>query len=303
MRKSRFLLLIMAALLQISSVSYSLEKPTHSAINDKIVQSVINGFSFDSFLMNKLGFSDGKITYIYGKRAFEWITDGGITEDEPVYTRSRNHFHNPLFPWGQAGLNSLLFTGQSSALWIQDQSNRRITDLGGDWSWKKARQFYYAALTGDSTELNGFNVNEGFINSTTIMGSTNLDGAERKKFFAWGFRALGQTMHLVEDASVPSHTRNDVHIFYNYENYVDNLRLLNLTRLQALLSNPKNFTGPMLSVASLIDSDIYTGVAANVSQTAGTNAGLAEYTNANFFSEDTVLTATFLSPHGIQASL
>lgn len=268
MKPAKLILLVFAIFLQ-PLFSEALEKPTHSVINYKAATiSQLN-----DFLINQLNFYRGINQEISGSNIIDLISLGGLTEDEPAYTRSRNHFHNPLFPmaqWNQAGLNSLLFTGQSSALWVQDQANRRSSDLGGDWSWKKARQFYYAALTGDSTDLNGVRVEETFFNSTTITGSTNLNRAEREKFFAWAFRALGQTMHLVEDASVPSHTRNDVHIFYNYENYVDNLRSFNPERLQTLLANPKFFTGPMLSVASLIDSDIYTG-AANVAQTAENN--------------------------------
>lgn len=299
MRKSWFLLFTIAILIQMSSVSFSLEKPTHSVINDKIVQSESNGFSFDLFLKNNLGFSDGKITLINGKRAFEWITDGGKTEDEPAYTRSRNHFHNPLLPWGQAGLYKTLdfdlFTGQSSALWIQDQETRRLTDLGGDWSWKKARQFYYAALTGNSSELNGFKVDESFFSSTMITGSTNISQTEREKFFAWTFRAVGQTMHLVEDASVPSHTRNDVHILPEYEFWLEKSQEKNSSIFDAIMSKqPIYFTGPILSIASFIDTNIYTG--ANLDQMAGTNIGLAEYTNANFFSEDTIFDKSYPFP-------
>lgn len=293
MRNYWFLLLIITILIQMSSVGFSLEKPTHSAINDKIVQSVSNGFSFDSFLKNNLGFADGKISYLNGKRAFEWIAEGGITEDEPMYTRSRNHFHNPLLPWDQAGLYKTwdfdLFTGQSSALWVQNQESRRLTDLGGDWSWKKARQFYYAALTGDSTapELNGFKVDEGWSHSTTITSRTNMSEAEKNMFFAWTFRAVGQVMHLVEDASVPSHTRNDVHILPEYEHWLKKIQENNSPVFDELMSKqPVYFTGAITNIATLIDTKQYNGT--NPDITASSGIGLSEYTNANFFSEDTI---------------
>lgn len=259
---------------------YALEKATHFELNGKIVD--ISGL--DSCVKN-IGFS-GVGQTINGKNIKDWIQLGSQKEDEPM-SRSRNHFHNPLLKsdqWGQAGLNSVLFTGMSSALWIQDQEHRRVTDLGGDWSWKKARQFYYAALTGDSSLLNGFTVEDGSF--TTITGSINLSKAARDTFFAWTFRALGQTMHLVQDASVPAHTRNDVHILWNYENWVDELRSSGAGSFQNLFAVPQSFNGTVANIASFIDTDQYTGN--NPADTVAFTFGLAEYSNANFFSEDTI---------------
>lgn len=278
------------------SISYSLEKETHRSLNQYISEGTNSVFSLDTYLKNNLGFAKGKDELLNGQKVYDWVSNGGKFEDEPAYTRSRNHFHNPLLSWDQAGLNSFPFTGQSSALWIQDQENRRSTDLGGDWSWKKARQFYYAALTGDSTapELSGFKVEEEWGNSITIVGKTAMSEAERNRFFAWTFRAVGQTMHLVQDASVPSHTRNDVHILRNYENWVDELRRDNMAGFQKLFENPKSFSGTVSSAASFIDTDQYNRN--NPGVTASTAIGLAEYTNANFFSEDTVFAKEYPYP-------
>ncbi len=56
------------------------------------------------------------------------------------------------------------------------------------WSWPKAREYYYTALTSSTKD-------------------------EREEYFVYTFRALGQVMHLLADASVPAHTRNDIHVF------------------------------------------------------------------------------------------
>jgi hypothetical protein len=189
MRETCLSLTIGLFLILSASVSFSLEKPTHSAINEKIVKGVYNGFSFDTFLRNYLGLSDGEITFLNNKEAYKWVSEGGITEDEPAYGRSRNHFHNPLLPWDQAGLDSG-FTGKSLILWAKDQSARRATDVGGDWSWKIGRKFYYAALIGDSTALNGVMVEEGWFRFAPIVGKTNMAEAERNQFFAWTFRSV-----------------------------------------------------------------------------------------------------------------
>jgi hypothetical protein len=111
-----------------------------------------------------------------------------------------------------------------------------------------------------------------------------MTAAERNKFFAWTFKAIGQTMHLVQDASVPSHTRNDAHAFWNYENWVDELRSANTGSFQRLIENPKSFAGTISTIASLIDIDYYNRT--NPSTTLA--QGLAEYTNANFASDDTI---------------
>ena len=119
-------------------------------------------------------------------------------------------------------------------------------------------------------------------------------------------------MHLVVDASVPEHTRNDAHpkeglcreiglrCYGNYEYWVSDQHDNPLTRalfISTYLTNPIGFdrailrqpTGDALApapIARLIDTDTYTGADPNV--TIGTAIGIAEVSNANFFSEDTV---------------
>jgi len=286
--RNKILLLAVSFLFGYVSLGYSLEKETHRAINQYISENAFNSFRLDTYLKSNLGFAKGKDQLINGQKIYELIRDGGKTEDEPAYTRSRNHFHDPLLPRDQAGLNSGIFTGLSSALWIQDQTNRRGTDLGGDWSWKKARQFYYAALSGNSMELDGYIVTESWFPSTIILGETNMNEAERNQFFAWTFRAVGQTMHLIEDASVPSHTRNDVHVKYNYEDYVEKFRNTNGSGFNVLLSTPILFSGTINNIASFIDTNQYNNPNPDPNVTYNSAIGLSEYTNANFFSEDTI---------------
>ena len=119
-------------------------------------------------------------------------------------TRSVNHFHNPLKPWTEAGLNDFLGVerrGRSQVLWAQSL----YQDIGGSWSWQDARRYFYIALTGK-----GFN--------GTVVAEKPED---REVYFARTFRAIGQLMHLVQDASVPEHVRNDIHILPAYEKAVE----------------------------------------------------------------------------------
>ena len=73
----------------------------------------------------------------------------------------------------------------SSVRWMQEP-NQGDLDTGGFWSWRDARRLYYQAL---------------------VEPNANY----REALWANLFRALGQIMHLVVDASVPEHTRNDMH--------------------------------------------------------------------------------------------
>lgn len=174
---------------------YSLEKPTHKKLNETIASGAFNGFSLDSYLKNNLGFTDGAIEKINGKEVFKWIGSGGQYEDEPFYTRSFNHFHNPLLSWDSAGYGG---TFKSAILWAQDQGTFGSL-FGGNYSWKAVRDYYY-------------------------LGLTSYTKTDREKNLAETFRGLGQLMHLVEDMSVPAHTRNDGHLLYNYENWILNIQ-------------------------------------------------------------------------------
>jgi hypothetical protein len=76
-----------------------------------------------------------------------------------------------------------------------------------------AKKLYYAALTGNNT-----NAIKVMRYGSSCTGSfyflpviENMNGEERELYLAWTFQALGHTLHLLADASVPSHTRNDPH--------------------------------------------------------------------------------------------
>ena len=299
MRNKRFIFIILIFFLTWSSQSYALKEDTHKAINEYIATHAINGFFLETYLKNTLGYQNGFNEYLKGedvdgndasKQVFWWLAYGGIQEDRPgdfldyatnTPTRSVNHFHNPLKPWSEAGLNDTvagaLYTGESSILWAQD-SNQVV---GGQWSWQTVRSTFYLALI------------------TPVQSI-------REKYFAKTFRALGQQMHLVQDASVPEHVRNSAHAAKAYEGFVldfmqntvaygelwNNLLLNPITFDQSLLSVSSNPSAPV-PISKIIDADVYTGDNPGITQTLYNSpqlVGLAEYTNANFLSKDTIFT-------------
>jgi hypothetical protein len=256
----------------------------HQAINENAAKQSNNLLN----ALTNLGVKEGLENVVYGKKIYKWFHEGAKLEDETV-CRSRNHFHDPLKPWGNAGLNNEAvnayclslgfekFSVDSSLIWAQKESLNPFYD--NLWSWPKARTYYYKALTLPTID-------------------------EREKNFAYTFRALGQITHLIADSSVPAHVRNDIHVFplnlpifgvevgsQTYESWAKrNARSLNYNSLtvdQSNFSQAISNSSAQVPISALWDQDKY-NTGSNINDTIGMNIGLSEYTNANFFSEDTI---------------
>ena len=262
---------------------------------------------FEQHLLNAMGLRAGRTTRLVardgvGRSIEDWLGEGGEREDDGLLINGRfhNHFHNPLRPWAEAGLHALRHQ-PSSIHWMQDPAQ----SPGGNWTWQRARQLYLQALTAP-------------------------DARAREEAAADMFRALGQIMHLVVDASVPEHTRSDAHPLGtllretlnrrragNYEYWVSDQHTRSSDAETAAaeaafrtryLSSPIGFDPAVLAiplppgetlarvpVARLIDADKYQGESPDPNVTLAGAIGLAEFANANFFSEDT-LTGQFPFP-------
>jgi hypothetical protein len=267
----------------------SYHAPEHHAMNKHIANNeiiTINGtlsFSLDDYLKNNLGFISGTLTTFEkdgdSYSVYDWLGEGGEREDDPAITHKRawNHYHDPLRWWEEAGY----FTAQSPITWAQDiyQEYRFWSDKK-NYSWQNVRGYYHIALTGRN-----------FIGWVIAGNKTKRD-----EYFADTFRGVGQLMHLIQDASVPSHGRNDGHLAYHYETEAKNIHENELVVFNGFLSTPVGFnksilgilnsTVPVPPIASIVDVDEYNGT--NPSVTVSSPVGLAEYANANFFSRDTV---------------
>lgn len=282
----------------LSSLAY--DKETHSEIARQSVQSEVS--SLDKALKGDLGLPEGTKEKLFRGTSEErtverLIRDGAKFEDFPD-TRVFNHFHNPLASqWEDAGLRAFLGTvrGQSSVLW-QQNINQNLSlvfmpapfpSLGGNWSWQDTRKRYLDALTGETKE-------------------------QRDQAFADTFLGLGHLIHLVQDASVPAHVRNDPHPGATvpslgskignpdwYEDWVKQTREESPSLFQSLLGGTPirpslsiftataNAQAPV-PVARLIDTDKLLGL--NFSVLTDPELGISEYTNGNFLSRDTIFT-------------
>lgn len=240
------------------------EVETHKAIS---LQATIRS-SADVVLRESLGFREGRLTVVGNSSLTDWIGEGSLHADD--WTYYVNHFHNALTSdWSQAGLGP----AYSAILWGQ-------TPNQGDpsWSWQNTRQYFLGALT--STQK-----------------------ADRDLALSMTFQGLGQLIHLIQDMASPAHTRNDPHLpwNYNYETLVKDVQLdkdstvaqafLNWINSPSLGPDPgwqtlaRNELAP-IPIARLVDTDLYSG--ANPDATIQPLMGLAEYTSANYFSEDRV---------------
>jgi hypothetical protein len=167
--------------------------------------------------------------------------------------------NNPLFSHFYNPLTNRSGVGDSwpSAYEWANASNN-------SWSWIKARDNFYKGLT-----------------LTTK--------SEREKALADAFKALGHLIHLVQDVGVPAHTRGDLHISDPYEKYTNkNIGSLSYT------SAPFQYWN--VSISPYAPKQFWDLESYNGSIPYGSGyIGLAEYTNANFASSDTIFSETLFS--------
>jgi len=284
----KILIILIGFLFSFSFSVSALERETHKLVNEQAVSQS----SLNTILVYQLGVPEGiNTTLKFGEESLSilrWLREGGAREDDGnifnLSARYLRHFHDPLCPWDSAGLHPVLpFASrwESAVRWAQETTQNQQTGLG-DYSWRNARASFHQALIAETP-------------------------AEREAAWAQTFRALGQVMHVLTDMAVPEHVRDDMHPIdgpFGYEGWVlaQHRGAAGPEGLALYLQNPPPIDPALFSIpiaaeepiakaplARLFDSDRYTG--ANPAVTAEPLIGLAEVTNANFFSPDTIGTA------------
>jgi len=261
------------------------EVGTHKEINNYITGREIGGFSLNDYLKVYMGFNRGTDQVIADRVVIfnDWfgivlksaltprqcISDGGGDEDSP-FIRCKNHFHDPLKEWSIAGLHKGegLSGGESSILWAQREKGAQYL---GEYSWNDVRDYFHKGLTSNDADV-------------------------RSEYIVKAFEGIGRLMHLIQDSSVPEHVRNDEHVFsmYNFEKHISKSYINNwffsqehYTYIDSALSIHPDNNAP-IPIARIVDTDRYDGTDPDVTMTQP--IGIAEYTNANFFSTDTICT-------------
>ncbi|MDP3733289.1 MAG: hypothetical protein Q8Q91_01990, partial [Candidatus Daviesbacteria bacterium] len=148
------------------------EKTTHPALTQEIIKFFNQSFP-DKIIDDK---------------DKELVIKGSIDEDN--FGRWMRHFYDPVH---KKGLNYLGMEWQSSKDWAKDtlaQATYKIQDIGQKTLYGKVKDIF--------------------------SSETDYSWDRAVYEYAWGdknrgLESLGHVLHLLEDAGVPDHTRNDPH--------------------------------------------------------------------------------------------
>ncbi len=219
----------------------------HERITDEAIQH--NLTNINGKIRDYLGL-DSVEDVINNKMIKRWIKDGSFKEDYNWGWNNNplfSHFYNPIT--NDSGVGGIW---PSAYDWANATNN--------DWSWKKTRDYFYQGLT--------------FTTKT-----------QREEALAKAFKGIGHIIHLVEDVSVPAHTRADLHIPVldnePYESYT-NIKIGSL-QYTSVPFPYWNISNGAAAPRQLWDVDSYDGT-----PYSGEYIGLAEYTNENYFSKNTI---------------
>ncbi len=220
---------------------------------------------------------------VEGKTLLDWFAQGCEDEDHqflggsPIY-----HFFNPV---NNTGLSDGILPATDSMHWAYNGGNATFWN---PYTWVQARHY--------------------LLKSLTLPTAT-----QRRRAAASMFECLGHVAHLVEDLSQPQHTRNDNHKDeYDANNGIEAFvtsRITTLAELKYVLQHHPDWFLEMPFCVSQIDTTIpvefqalwdtedYRGQNNFVSVLTGQESvvpgrhGLAEFTNFNFVTRDTLFTS------------
>lgn len=294
MKRLRIIVLITFYLINFNHQVFGYdEKYTHPQITNK----AINQSNLNTYLIRYLNNNDG-IKTLYGSKNIVKLIESGSTNEDASLKRSENHFWNPLKNEGLDDWSfGLHFTGYSNRDWTLgydigngnpifacDSGDNFDSSTCNDYSWRKARAEFYQAMTSTTRE-------------------------SRDDNFIKMYESLGRVIHLLEDMGVPAHTRNDLKSHSNYTEFhitdpgfpLGNLyefyvqrraREPNSTYISEVGENVE--IPAFQSPPEFWSKDSYQGTNPDIT-VAYNEAGLAEYSNANFISRNAIFTESLPS--------
>ncbi|MBI2628250.1 MAG: lamin tail domain-containing protein [Candidatus Niyogibacteria bacterium] len=224
------------------------DQTTHPALTDEIV---------DFYNL----FSDVKLT----SEEKEWVVQGAMDEDTPP--RWINHFYDPIYKVGWTGEN----TGIWPAMLIKYFSEKILSSAEPvsslDWLHNQKLQAEYGDYQGNRTW------------ERAIYEYANGNTKE-------AYYTLGYILHLIEDATVPDHTRDDTH--------AHELQFLTGDFGSPYEEFSKRFTRSALNIAGELARQGLKPIA--FASADDYLASLAEYSNKYFFSKDTINDPKYADP-------
>lgn len=252
MTQKRFIFILILNLISIllftnSVFAYGVE--THAGITKEI------------FKYYNQEFSSNQIPEEYKN----FLIEGSRREDIPP--RWMHHFYDPV---NNIGLQDpILGYWTSSKEWSQDS--------------KEQNKPIYKVATGIASLLSGqqeIKINWKETNFTWQQAIRFYVNNEKEK----AFYALGHVLHLIEDASVPDHTRNDPHPALDSEDHLGTGSPYELWT--------HKFTPEIINLSD----DLIGKKSINLDSLNAYFDSMANYSNNNFYSKDTVGTSTYSNP-------
>ncbi len=263
-----------------------------------ITENAINNSNLENYLIQNFGYAEGlktKFPLNSGKTILYLLRKGSTDEDSDTpdsfsflpQCRAVNHFHNPLLSWDQSYMTDQPWFVDvwcwdwkpiySNITWATSYLSPppdgakvpfTYTSSSSPYTWDRARDYYYKALTLATAE-------------------------DREIYLAWTFQTVGHVMHLLEDMAVPAHTRNDFqsHYIRNNNSFFDRIQpfehYVKVNPSLVASANPTITDFPSFINTRLTDfwdTNLYNGS----NPSTFNNIGLAEFTNANYFSDYTI---------------
>ena len=199
------------------------------------------------------------------KTPLQWMVHGGYSADVPEVHASLRHFYDP--------------TKLSATRYLRDKVNnvvmRKLQSYlpnpkinGVDWA------------LGDNSGLGVLEHQYTWKNGKKHMKAAleEPDPMKRKKHMAFAWRALGETLHMIADNGCPAHVRDDAHPKGNLDPYEE-------------MVEDKSIVGDIMRSAwkrpELVPTD-QADYFKNAKTTRKIAHQLAVFTNANFFSNETI---------------
>ena len=263
--------------------AYSYKVATH----ELITQGVFNkSKKLNEFVTkNELDLDAAQTTVIHGSAWEDNILTVTINTNNLIEL-ALCHFYNPVNGHGYDD------PGTNNELW--ESSIARATNPENEWSYQHAKDYLYAALSGNSSTIGEIYIrnNEEAVDlyaddpdSTLAPQKAKLTHEERELFFDYTFQAIGHNVHLIEDSSVPLHSRNDVHHYFQpYEYWLEHSGL----GLYDSIDGWQNlYDYPGVAIPNVFH-DVGKATGANYDSYDSFDQGLAEYSHSNFFSSNSI---------------
>ncbi len=189
------------------------------------------------------------------KNALQWIVHGGYSADEPELSASFRHFYDPIEPAGNRYLHNHL--DQTGEL------NPRIDHI--EWALSNPDHLY--------------NWEYGLAEMEYAL--TNYDEEVKEASMAKAYRALGETLHMIADMGCPAHVRDDSHAAEPFTGYK--------------FGSPdpyEEFFEDFSEIKNYFSDGMVDPALKSAFREASTVHSiatmLAQYTNANFFTHQTI---------------